>query len=314
MELTVRDVPEMFSEMMIMMRMRGQLEDSRNGPVLTLPEPLTVTVRQPKIRANVDPLRHANPFFHLMEFVWMMAGSRDPTWISQYNKRFIEYADDHNDTGFPMIHGAYGYRWRKYFHRDQIVWGVDMLKEDPTTRRVVLGMWDTNGDLGTDHNDLPCNTHIYLRIINGELDFTVCNRSNDVIWGMTGANAVHMTMLQELMANAIGCDVGVYRVFTNNAHVYTDLPGVDELLQTTGAHYVNYVDWDHVKPLQPNESIGIFMQECQAFMEGDFVASEWLTKVAGPVQQLWGHRDIQRNTIQDSEWHQACNLWLQWKQ
>lgn len=52
------------------------------------------------------------------------------------------------------------------------------------------------------------------------LNMTVTNRSNDLIWGMLGANYVHFTFLQEYMAARLGAQVGVYNHFTNNLHVY----------------------------------------------------------------------------------------------
>lgn len=54
------------------------------------------------------------------------------------------------------------------------------------------------------------------------LDMTVTNRSNDMIWGMLGANIVHFSFLQEYMAARLGVQVGVYNHFTNNLHVYTE--------------------------------------------------------------------------------------------
>ena len=33
-----------------------------------------------------------------------------------------------------------------------------------------------------------------------KLCMTVCNRSNDMLWGAYGANVVHMSMLQEFVA------------------------------------------------------------------------------------------------------------------
>jgi hypothetical protein len=51
---------------------------------------------------------------------------------------------------------------------------------------------------------------------------TVCNRSNDLIWGSLGANVVHFSFLQEYLAACIGVEVGVYNQFSNNLHVYTD--------------------------------------------------------------------------------------------
>ena len=308
MELTVKDVPEMYSEMMIVMRMRGLFEESRNGPVLSLPEPITVTVLAPKIRANVDPIRNANPFFHLMEFVWMMSGSCELAWIQQFNQGFKQYAEDNG-----RIHGAYGYRWRNHFGVNQIAAAVNMLREDATNRRVVLGMWDPGWDLDVIKKDLPCNTHIYLRIIDWELEMTVCNRSNDVIWGMTGANAVHMTLLQELMANAIGCDVGVYRVFTNNAHVYTDLPNVESMLDTRNAIHVKYSPWKHVPVLGEGETLAMFLKDCERFVSGGWpYETRWIQEVAVPVRERYLDRELEY-PIADSEWEQACNLWLQRK-
>ena len=315
MELKVRDVPEMYTEMMRLMKMRAFVEDSRNGGVLSLREPLTVTVTHPATRINVDPIRRCNPFFHVMEFVWMMSGSNSPMWISTFNKRFVEYADwDHRTE--PTIHGAYGNRWRSHFDVDQIVTAVGMLQEDPTSRRVVLSMWDAYTDLGTAHNDLPCNTHVYLRILNGALDMTVCNRSNDVIWGMTGANAVHMTMLQELMANAIGCEVGVYRVFTNNAHVYTDLPNVGKMLDTTAVYYpsndgVTPIKYEGFPLLQPHENIVSFLEDCESFIEGSTITrSYWLNAVASPMYELWFNRELDTDYILDKGWAAACAQWL----
>lgn len=60
------------------------------------------------------------------------------------------------------------------------------------------------------------------------LDMTVFNRSNDLIWGTLGANAVHFSFLQEYMANMLGVEVGYYNQISNNLHVY--LNNFDPLL------------------------------------------------------------------------------------
>jgi thymidylate synthase len=54
------------------------------------------------------------------------------------------------------------------------------------------------------------------------LDLTVLCRSNDVVWGAYGANAVHFSVLQEYLAGRIGVDVGVMYQFSNNYHGYVD--------------------------------------------------------------------------------------------
>ncbi len=325
MERNVADIPEMFSEMMILMKMQGVEQQSRNGTVLSLPEPLTITVHHPKRRVMHDPIRKANPFFHVMEFVWMMAGSRDPEWIKQFNARFIEYADENNAYHIPLIHGAYGHRWVHHFGRNQILLAIQMLRNNPDTRRVVLSMWDGGVDLGTNHADLPCNTHIYLRIINGRLDFTVCNRSNDVIWGMTGANAVHMTLLQELMAEAIEVEVGVYRVFTNNAHVYKDLPNVGKMLDTMNPVWSG--TYTEPLPLLGDSSMQDFLQECSNFVNGDsHFKNKWLNDTAKPMRDMYlSRKEDPRRTknldlyldlcgeVRDPTWYEGCKQWLRLK-
>ena len=304
-----RDVPMAYSEMMHVMRMNGELEDSRNGAVLTLQEPLLLTIINPKMRVLIDPVRNCNPFFHILEFVWMMAGERDVEWVAQFNKKMWEFAED---DGY--IHGAYGYRWRRHFLGDQIQAACQLLKDDPTSRRAVIGMWAPENDMYGGKRDLPCNTHIYLRIIDDCLDFTVCNRSNDVIWGMMGANIVHMTFLQELIANELGIPMGEYHVFTNNAHVYLDLPNVEAMLETRDPVYPNMNKQIHVPLLQGGETLRDFGNSCYQFVQGQFMTASihWLDNVARPAQNLWENREGE-NTIIDSNWNQACRKWLQRK-
>jgi hypothetical protein len=83
-------------------------------------------------------------------------------------------------------------------------------------------MWDPCVDLNYPNGkDLPCNTQGYFKIRNGALCLTVCCRSNDIIWGCYGANAVHMSMLLEYMAAKIGVPVGTYTQVSDSWHAYT---------------------------------------------------------------------------------------------
>jgi thymidylate synthase len=52
------------------------------------------------------------------------------------------------------------------------------------------------------------------------LDMTVCNRSNDLLWGLTNANYVTFATLLEYMAARIGVEPGLYHHVTNNLHAY----------------------------------------------------------------------------------------------
>ena len=203
--------------------------NSRNGPVMYLDEPVTVTYTQPTNRVLLYPNRNANPFFHLYESLWMLAGRRDVKPLTRYVTRMKEYSDDGE-----VLNGAYGYRWRKAENHDytQGGWGnpevdqlqilTDHLKTQPDSRRAVLQMWNVEDDLLRIENskDVCCNLSILFSRDSDKLNMTVFNRSNDLIWGMLGANYVHFTMLQEHIAHRLDLQAGVYHHITNNLHVY----------------------------------------------------------------------------------------------
>lgn len=222
--------------------------DSRNGPVLYVPEPVTLTYVHPRERVLFNTARDANPFFHLYEALWMLAGRDEVESVAHYASNMINYSDNGE-----LLHGAYGYRWRTWFGFDQLDWIIGELRATPSSRRCVLQMWDATVEpphTWTDRNDpwmashggkdVPCNTQAYFALRPGPelgrgqdprewpdhrpcpavLDMTVCNRSNDLVWGMLGANAVHFSFLQEYLADCLGAEVGYYHQFTNNLHVY----------------------------------------------------------------------------------------------
>jgi hypothetical protein len=198
------------------LRLAGLPEETRNGPALVFPTPVTTVYKRPCERVLLWRPRMANPFFHLFESMWMLAGRDDAAWLDQYVSDFgARYAEPDG-----TLHGAYGHRWRHHFGRDQIRDAITLLRRDPTTRRCVITMWNPREDLGASKSDIPCNTHIYLSIRHGRLDMLVSCRSNDAVWGAYGANSVHMSVLQEFVAWAVGVDVGELRQVSYNLHVY----------------------------------------------------------------------------------------------
>lgn len=204
------------------MSKRGERVDTRNGPAYRLPGTWCITVREPRKRVLFDAKRNCNHVFHLMESIWMLAGGRDTAFVSQFNSNIANYSDDG-----AVFHAAYGHRWRSHFGVDQVAYAIKALAADPNDRRVVISMWDASSDgNGVEGKDFPCNLmiipHLYTSSLSGKthLNFTIINRSNDLVWGLCGANAVHMSMLQEFMAGALGAEVGVWDHITNNLHAY----------------------------------------------------------------------------------------------
>jgi hypothetical protein len=303
------NVPDAFTEAKWMLRTYGVEEDSRNGPVLTIPSPVLLEIKRPWERVLFDPIRDANPFFHVMEFVWMMAGSNDAEWISQFNKRMMEYADG------GILRGAYGWRWAQ--PENQITHVIRLLREQPGTRQAVLSMWRPEMDgPQARSSDRPCNTHIYFRTHGNRLDMTVCNRSNDLFWGMLGSNVVHFTMLHELVALATGMEQGRYRVFTNNLHAYMDMPRFSENTYSVGVFDPYRYDEVRTQPLlEKGESYEEFMADAYTMVEDGFDFdwnTQWFKDVAGPMYDAYldkQNRNYFINCIGAPDWFKVCSEW-----
>lgn len=227
--VSARNVNYALHEGAKLIRERGVQSPSRNGPVVVAPEPVTTVYQKPDERVMLHPERDANPFFHLYEALWMLAGRNDLAPLKEYVSRMSDFSDDGGKTQ----PGAYGYRWRRHFPTDQIAWAIDRLRRDTNDRRVVIQMWDAVADIPAADiggKDVPCNLVLLPAIREGQLDITVFCRSNDMVWGAYGANAVHFSFLQEYMARVLGLPVGRYYQVSNNFHAYLstlDKAGVD---------------------------------------------------------------------------------------
>lgn len=214
--IQVRNVQQALVEGCHQMTVRGVERGSRNGKVLVMPGVTATEYARPVERVLMDPDRDANPYFHFMEALWMLAGRRDVEWPEFFNSKFGQFSDDGK-----VFNGAYGYRWRHWFGSDQLRSIVAALKANPECRRQVLSMWDGSRDLGSESKDIPCNLSATFQVGPDErLDMVVYNRSNDLIWGAYGANAVHFSMLQEYVAAQLGREVGTYTQVSANTHVY----------------------------------------------------------------------------------------------
>ncbi len=381
---------------------------SRNGSVIVIDEPVTITYSHPKERVLFNAARDANPFALLYEALWMLAGRNDVDSLAYYTKQFREYSDDGK-----TLNGAYGYRWRNYETKgikphwdvyaanpkvrapvrtvhlaDQLQLLIAHLKADPNSRRAVLSMWNVEDDLlkiggpckctGTKKEpphfpdcpayglskDICCNLNVMFSIRNKEyvgpenqsvdvqyLDMTVTNRSNDLVWGMLGANYVTFSILQEYMAAHLGVEVGKYHHITNNLHVYDD-PGNPKVAPWTPEKWLEAEPLDYREPFPPGnprhaayskpwttfpliKDPAVFDKEVVEFVEwnkaglreveaNNLTYKVWqepfLAQVAGPMcdaYRWWKEtKDISTaegylKRIMADDWRIACTSWLQ---
>lgn len=363
MELSFDHVGEAFTYLVDLFDADGNLggdnanfakTSSRAGDVIQYLRPATITFESPRNRVLINSARDANPFFHLYEAMWMLAGRNDVASPVNYNSKFGQFSDDGK-----IFNGAYGYRWRHavfywYPERngfDQLDILIKHLIDKPDSRRAVLQMWNVEDDLLKidSSKDVCCNTAVYftLREVSSwdrdhfsdtcYLDMTVTNRSNDLIWGMLGANVVHFSFLQEYVAGCLGVSVGRYHQFTNNLHVYTNnnsgwhpeewLQADTEVIQagrTTLLKGVTKEEFDR----EVNEFVDA--NDGRTFIDPNRYKSDFLRLVAQPMLNTYAQYKLQKeadypmygdrsrarnwrdyvNKIGAEDWRRAAELWI----
>ena len=319
-----QDINQAYAEMQTVKDDLTEWEDTRNGRAQAFQDPVLLHSPTPQRRVLFCPRRDANPFFHYMEAIWMLSGSENVDFPSRFARQIAEYSDD----GI-TLHGAYGYRWRRAFEIDQIESIIHGLKRDPTSRRLVISMWDPQLDLEVNSKDLPCNTQLYFRVVQGYLNMTVLNRSNDMVWGMLGANYVHMGILHEYIAEAAGLRQGSMFQFSNNLHVYEGWGGEDKYGPPSKWYEQNPTfnrwvfgptnfDWeeaaDFVEYFKNDDGSDINdppQWKCRILRDNAYpMLMAWTSHKAGNIDLALHYAA----KIHDDDWKEACSLWLKRRQ
>jgi len=191
---------------------------------------------RPAVFEFTDPLRRVtflrgrliNPFFQLAESIWILSGYSDVSRLVPFNQSMAQFSDDGT-----FFHASYGERLRYWNKNDEsgfVFNPIDQLSDvyekivkDTHTRQAVAiiynPMFDNHSYTG---KDTPCNIVLLFKVRNSKLDLTVVNRSNDISWGVFGANIVQFSTIQELMASWLSVGVGTYYQVTDSLHVYLD--------------------------------------------------------------------------------------------
>lgn len=321
----VRNVHLAFPEVIDAVDHIGVVRDSRDGPVIMFAQPTTVVYELPMERVLFWADRDTNPFFNLIEALWMMAARRDVKFVSQFVKRMAAYSDDGKN-----FHAAYGYRWRKNFKLDQLHSIVNGLLASPNCRRQVLGIWDVKKDLARVGKDLPCNIGATFQInINGELDMVVHNRSNDIALGCLNTNAVHFSILQEYIAHGVGIPIGKYWQVSSNLHTYIrDFEKYKVLAEHAADPHRTHIPCPYtnreveVTPVidipieQWDEDLKIWMKNPRKIG----LRSSFFLRTATPMLMahkaykkgdLEGAKEIiETQMLEKSDWKKACREWL----
>jgi thymidylate synthase len=128
-----------------------------------------------------------------------------------------------NDINFAGYHGdlgpVYGAQWRNFNGIDQIEYIINELKENPTSRRILVNSWNPPE---LDEMALPpCHMMFQFYVQNGKLSLQLYQRSADVFLGVP-FNISSYALLTHIIAREVGLKVGEFVHTLGDAHIYVD--------------------------------------------------------------------------------------------
>src|SRR5699024_2695029 len=195
----------------------GSVVPSRNGETreLTMQH---ITIDQTTDPYITTPGRNVSLPAQIAETMWILAGRNDVEWLANYLPQAPRFSDDGKTW-----RGGYGPRLRKFAgiddNIDQLKYIIDLLREDPTTRRAVFAIYDPAVD-SAPGKDIPCNNWVHFLARDGVLHAHVAIRSNDAMWGWSGINSFEWSILTQVVAAYAGLMPGTITYDISSLHLY----------------------------------------------------------------------------------------------
>lgn len=161
---------------------------------------------------------HLRSIIH--ELLWFLQGDTNIKYLKE-NKVSIwdDWADENGDLG-----PVYGYQWRSWPNpdgstTDQITKLVDMIKNNPDSRRLLVSAW--NVSFVDDMALPPCHTMFQFYVADGKLSCQLYQRSADVFLGVP-FNIASYALLTMMMAQVCGLKSGDFVHTFGDAHIYSN--------------------------------------------------------------------------------------------
>ncbi len=173
------------------------------------------------------------------ELLWFLKGSTNINDdLHEHTNIWDAWADENGELG-PI----YGYQWRswpaydldektglyKKRHIDQIQNALDLIKNNPDSRRIIVTAWNV-ADIPKMALP-PCHMMFQFYVINGRLDCQLYQRSADLAVGVP-FNIASYSLLMIMMAQECGLTPGVFTHTIGDAHIYQNhLEGLQKQLE-----------------------------------------------------------------------------------
>ena len=178
------------------------------------------TILEPRARRITSKMRNWKEDYAEAEWKWYLSEDRNISKLGDIYGKVPEIWKRMADSN-GNVNSNYGWQWGR---NDQIDYVVDLLKREKYTRQATLSIYD-----GKEHDkytyDTPCTYAVQFTITDNRLNMCVTMRSNDLWYGFCN-DQYQFSKLQEMIADEINIDMGVYYHFAHNIHIYNDKLGL----------------------------------------------------------------------------------------
>ena len=127
-----------------------------------------------------------------------------------------DYVDESEDR--VTVRAGYGVRLFNQNGYDQVRNVIDLLRVNPQSRRAVVQLFNAE-DISRHYREIPCTTTVQFMIRDNCMHMVTNMRSNDAYKGLPH-DVFCFTMLQEIMARSLGCELGLYKHFVGSMRLY----------------------------------------------------------------------------------------------
>jgi thymidylate synthase len=152
----------------------------------------------------------------------------DP-WKAKMDEFILQMkTDDVFAREYGELGPIYGKQWRRWQgphgeEIDQIQNVIDLIKTDPTSRRIMVSGWNV-GEIQElirhhHHAPPPCHSLFQFMVINGKLSCQLYQRSADIFLGVP-FNIASYALLTMMIAQVTGLGVGEFIHTFGDAHIY----------------------------------------------------------------------------------------------
>jgi thymidylate synthase len=222
---------------------------------------VTIEITQPRARLSRTETR-GKPFSALGELLWYLSKDNKLDFIVPFVPAYKAESED----GL-TVYGGYGRRLFRQRGHDQVTNVLDLLHKRPTTRRAVIQIFNAE-DLSEPHSEIPCTTTLQFFHRDGQLEMITTMRSNDAYKGLPH-DVFCFTMLQEIFARSLGCEIGPYRHFAGSMHLYDD--NRDEAVRLIEEGFQSRIEMPPMPRGDPWPAIGQVMSALEEIRVGQTI-------------------------------------------